>query len=381
MKIVYINDELISSDGSNSHAVGLLNALKKTLNEENVRSYPEPINGSNIKVNNNVNKLKKKFKLIFAFVRIFRKKYLSIKRSKEIINDLNNQNFIPTHIIARATVFDITAIYVAKKFNAKLIYEVNTPFFYEMGVLNKEPFTKKIENWEKKIINDSDKVYVVSNICKEMIVNHYNVDKNKFFVIPNGYMKELYSESNDEKIKIRNKVRKDSNLSDKFVVTFIGSLKKWHGIRLLCDLAESMEKYKDIVFLVIGDGEEHDLVTSYVEKHSNMIFKGKLNLENMKKYLYGSDLGIMPYELNKNFYYSPLKMYDMIGAGLLFVGTAVGQISDYCYENNLSDLLIVNPNIESFCNKILELRNKSILINNLHDSWDDRALELILTIK
>lgn len=380
MKLLYINDELATGDGSNSHAIGLLQAFEEILGKDRVYSYPNAQDGSGKPVNLEVNNLKNKLKAPLALVRYFRKKYLSVKRSKEICNELNNKGFKPTHILARSTDFDVTAIYVAKSFKAKLIYEINAPMFYERGVIKKEPMIGALENWERRIIEASDYVYVVSNICRDMLCEHYGCNKNKFLVVPNGYMEKLYKETNEEKKKIRMAVRKAEKLEDKFVVTFVGSLKIWHGIQTFCKTAELMQSDKDVCFLVLGDGELHDMITDYVKSHNNMIFKGKVSLDVMKQYLYASDVGIMPYAKQNNFYYSPLKMYDMVGAGLPFIGTAVGQIEEFCIDNRIDNALVYSVSSEILSNKVQELKGNSWKLNIKNReryTWKCRAEKII----
>lgn len=379
MKLLYINDELATGDGSNSHAVGMLEAFESILGKENVRSYPKAIDGSNTPINLKAEKLKGVLKTPLAVLRYFRKKYLSVKKSKMICRDLKEQGFTPTHVLARSTIFDVTAIYVAQEFNAKLVYEVNTPMFFERGIIKKEPMIRQIEAWEKRIIEASDFVYVVSNICKEMLCNRYAVSANKFVVIPNGYMEDLYHENENERISIRTEVREKEELTDKFVVTFVGSLKVWHGIKSFCEAAQKLEKEKDIMFLVLGDGEMHDMITNYISCHNNMIFKGKVNLETMKRYLYASDLGIMPYEKKENFYYSPLKMFDMIGAELPFIGTSVGQIEEICKSTSMDECLINDNSAQTIADKILNLKTSMMTngFNRADYTWKKRT-ELLL---
>lgn len=383
MKLVYINDELVTGDGSNSHAVGMLRAFEKILGKDNVYSYPRPQDGSGKPINLGANNLRNRLKAPLAVIRYFRKKYLSIKKSKEICSDLEKKGFVPTHILARSTDFDITAIYVARKYHAKLIYEINTPMFYERGVIKKEPMIGQIEKWEKRIIDASDSVYVVSNICRDMLCNHYSVSKNKFIVIPNGYMDELYHEDEEERREIRNRIRIKETLTDRFVVTFVGSLKVWHGIKAFCETAKAMESDKDVTFMVLGDGEMHDMINDYASTHTNMIFKGKVNLETMKQYLYASDLGIMPYENKENFYYSPLKMYDMIGAGLSFISVPVGQIREFFEETGNMSFCITDTNPQNISKQIRKIKNnkKAMKYDSLKYTWHKRSLTLLNYIR
>ena len=387
MKLLYINDELATGDGSNYHALGMLKSFERILGEENVCSFPQAQDGSGKPVNHAAGDLRQKLKGPLQVIRFFRKKFLSIKRSKTIVNDLNSKGFKPTHVIARSTVFDITAIYVAKAFGAKLIYEFNTPEFYERGVIKKEPLVGAIERWEKKVLTESDWVYINSNICRDMLCNRYSVEKEKFLVIPNGYMSELYPETFDEQKAIRDEVRRIESIENSCVVTFVGSLKVWHGIKTFCEIAEVMEHDDNIKFLVLGDGEMHDMIANYVAEHKNMIFKGKVDLETMKRYLYASDLGIMPYAKQENFYYSPLKMFDMIGAGLPFLGTAVGQVEDFCKEELDERFLMQNPSAEGYCVRlgsisedIGDMKNRILAIRE-KQSWENRANTLIDAIR
>lgn len=388
MKLLYINDELATGDGSNSHAVGMLQAFESILGKENVTSYPQPQDGSGKPVNHAAGGLRQKLKGPLQFVRYFRKKHLSVKRSKEIIANLHADEFKPSHVIARSTVFDITAICVAKAFNAKLVYEFNTPEFYERGVIKKEPLVGAIEKWEKKVLTASDWVYINSNICRDMLCEHYGLEKEKLLVIPNGYMSELYTENEEEREKIRTEVRAAEGLNGKFVVTFVGSLKVWHGIKTFCETAKLMQKDDDVVFMVLGDGDMHNMIADYANMHKNMIFKGKVNLETMKKYLYASDLGIMPYAKQDNFYYSPLKMFDMIGAGLPFIGTAVGQVKEFCLAE-LDEGFLVNDNSPNLIReKIVSIKmqltihmKKRIFEARKNASWLKRAETLIGIIR
>lgn len=390
MKLIYINDELATADGSNAHAIGMLQAFKKQLGEENVYSFPAEQDGSKVLVNIRKEKLKQNLKELLQYIRFVRKRILSIKKSKEYIKELEEKNFIPTHVIARSTVFDITAVYVAKHFNAKLIYEINTPMYYEWTVIRKAPLRKQIEKWEKKIIEESDYIYVVSTVCRDMLCEHYGVSVDKFVVTPNGYMKDLYSEDENERVKMRKKIRKKEKLEDKFIVSFVGSLKVWHGIQAFCDLAENMKENKKIHFMVIGDGEMRDSIKQYLENHNNMTWTGKLDYESMKTYLYASDLGLMPYNKQNNFYFSPLKMFDMIGASLPFVGTSVAQIketvdgyfsNDFLFEDN--DTVLLCETIDSIINQNEKYQIMKQLVKSKRKNftWEQRTFDLLKAIR
>lgn len=343
MKLLYLNNELAVADGCNAHALGMLNAMKRKIGESNIYTYPQPEDCSAKHDSKRVLSFKDNFAGLLQYVRYYRKSIKSYRLAKQLLKDMQEKGFCPTHIWVRSSVFETTALYIAKATGAKLICEMNTPFYYEWCVTRQLPLRDKVEKWEKNLLHAADHIYVVSEKLKEMYMQHYALTEEKFIVVPNGYDRELYSDWKECYETIRNEIRKLENLEDKYVVTFIGSLKVWHGIDRFCEVARRMETNSKVHFMVLGDGEMRSLIQEYISKHSNMTFAGKLDYQTMKKYIYASDLGVMPYTKIENFYFSPLKMYDMIGGHLPFIGTNVGQISDVC-ANQLDDRFVVKDN-------------------------------------
>lgn len=389
MRILYINDELATADGSNYHALGIWINLKKQLGEENVRAFPSPKDGSGTKVNHNGLGFRKTFKFPLQLVRIVRKKWLSHIRSKAIISALEEESFSPTHILCRTTLFDTTALKVANHFHAKLVTECNAPMYYEHIVLGGLPLPKAIKAWEKKMLFASDFVYTVSEVCRDMLCAEYGISREKFLVIPNGFDENTSMNETDRKT-IRENIRHSDGVQNKFVVIFVGSLKKWHGIDALCALAEKLEAYPKIHFYVIGDGEEHQQIEDYVSTHTNLSYKGKLPHQNMEAYLYAADLGILPYHKMEHFYFSPLKLFDTIGAGLPFIGTSQGQIESLCTELLDDSFLLEDCNVDTMAKKILTIAENEELHHSMQVkisvirsqvTWQARVETLLSCIK
>lgn len=355
MKVLYINDELATHDGSNYHALGIFHNLIKLIGEENVRSYPAAADGSAAPAAHDSLAFREKHKFVLQLLRLVRKTMLSRTRAKKLVRKLEADGFVPTHVLARSVLFDTTAISVASHFSAKLVYEVNTPMYYEHCEINGLPLQRAVERWERKILEKCHGIYVVSSICRDMLCKHYGLSPEKFMVIPNGYMEELFPRKENQCEQIRHNIRQREQWEEKFIITFIGSLKGWHGIDSLCEIAEALEKHTHLHFLVVGDGREHETIVKYCTSHTNMTYQGKLSLQDMAECLLASDLGIMPYHTMDNFYFSPLKMYDMIGAELPFLGTGQGQIAELCQDYLSSDFLLQNNAALAVAKQILQL--------------------------
>lgn len=386
MRILYINDELATADGSNYHANGILSCLQQLLGAENVQSFPPAVDGSSIHTNHASISRNQKHKKLLQFIRFFRKKIMSHVRCRRIIKNLKKSGWTPTHVLGRTVMFDNTPLLVARHFGAKLVCEVNTPMYYEHCVMNKLPLKASVEHWEEKILGQSDYIYVVSSVCRDMLCKHYHLDAGKFLIIPNGYDKTLYPQDSVSYTDKRNAIRSKEHLEDKFIITFIGSLKPWHGINSLCRIAHVMKEYSHIHFLIAGDGSQRGVVEAYCSSHSNMTYKGKLPLNEMSDYLCASDLGIMPYAFMDDFYFSPLKMFDMIGAALPFIGTNQGQINEICTECLNNNFLINSLDDAELSEQILKIAQTPALYHEMQVlltevrttmTWESRTRTLI----
>ena len=112
------------------------------------------------------------------------------------------------------------------------------------------------------------------------------------------------------------------------VVTFVGTLKPWHGVAdLLAAAALAKRPWK---LRIIGDGPER---TALEEQASGLgievDFRGAVAPADMPGQLAGSAIGVAPYpDLGgeQQQYFSPLKVYEYLAAGLPVVASAVGQL-------------------------------------------------------
>jgi len=380
MKIFYYNLNLGSPDGSNMHALGMLNALENICGKENVYIAND---FTQAKYKHKTSILKKRLSRILEPIRVTRRVLISKKNVDSILKKVYNLKFKPDYILARSVLYDTTPLLLAKKLGCKLIIEHNSPFVYECCFLRNTNTERSVRKYESNILSKADGIYVVSDVLKNMLLLEYpNIKEDKIIVIPNGYMRDLYNISDEEKIIIRNKIRQEKGVENKWVVTFVGSLKSWHGIDKLIKVAQKMSKEKDVEFWVLGDGEKRNLIEKYIKEHDNLKWFGNVPFEQLRDLLISSDLGIMPYENIDNFYFSPLKMFDMIGARLPFIGTKIGQIESIVQQDFNDDFYLETTSPDEIISKINHIRNdkkcyqsmkKLIISASEKHTWDVRA--------
>jgi len=167
-------------------------------------------------------------------------------------------------------------------------------------------------------------------------------------VIPNGSDPELF-----------NPVKKSPSLfnPDQFIVLWAGSPKySWQGLEIVQKVAARIQSAApDILFAVTAEGKSH----------GNMLYLGRIPYNVMPRYMASVDVGLCIYEpidFYKEFFFSPLKLYDYMACGLPVIGTGVGQIKDVIEQ--AGNGLLTDNSIKEIVEKILFLkRNRQVAID------------------
>lgn len=119
------------------------------------------------------------------------------------------------------------------------------------------------------------------------------------------------------------------------VVTFVGTLKPWHGVDVL--LRARAQAHKDWKLRIIGDGpmraELDDLARSL---GIDVDFRGAVASDAIPQHMAGTAIGVAPYpamDTDSDQYFSPLKVYEYMAAGLPVVASRVGQLPEIMGES------------------------------------------------
>lgn len=126
---------------------------------------------------------------------------------------------------------------------------------------------------------------------KEKLVNK-GIDGNKFIFIPNGAdvkISELVMQNFNEQ-----KFKKENDLENKFILTYVGAHGVANHLIQLIEAAELLKGYKDILFLLIGDGMQKKWLKQEVQSRelSNVRFIDPIPKQELFKYILASDMGI-----------------------------------------------------------------------------------------
>lgn len=130
-----------------------------------------------------------------------------------------------------------------------------------------------------------------------------------------------------------------------FVIGFVGTLKPWHGLPALAEaFAQLHLRVSEARLLIVGDGPERETLVNVLKERGllNAVhFAGAVDPEEIPGWLASMHVAVAPYPALENFYFSPLKMFEYLAAGLPTVASRVGQITELLRDGETA--LLVPP--------------------------------------
>ena len=130
------------------------------------------------------------------------------------------------------------------------------------GMTRKGSLLWKIGNWVSNVTyKNASHIVVISESIKNVLIER-GVPEEKISVIYNWIDTEkTYPVERDN-----NSLFDEFNLPrDKFYITYAGNIGNSQNVELVVDCAEAMKEYKDIRFVIFGDGSEKEKLVKRIE--------------------------------------------------------------------------------------------------------------------
>ncbi len=199
-----------------------------------------------------------------------------------------------------------------------------TPFIFEvadlwpesirtLGEMRDSIFIKWMEKLELYLYRESKCVVVLTNSFKKDLIKR-GIKENKIEVIINGVDLPRYKPQRKNQ-----KLLKSLNLTNKFVVGYIGTLGISHALENVIYSAEKMKNDSKVSFLFVGPGAARDNLMELTRKKqlNNIVFVSAQPKELMPDYLSLCDIALISLKNISTFKgVIPSKIFEAMGMGL-----------------------------------------------------------------
>lgn len=229
------------------------------------------------------------------------------------------------------------------------VLEVNAPLIEEQANHRDLVDRPAAEDVARRVFSAASVIAAVSEPVRAY-VESYPATSGKVMVVPNGVNPERFPEEIDPAILPE---------PGTFVVGFVGTLKRWHGLPVLVDAFERLHTMDSgMRLLIVGDGNERDALEADVAARGlqqSVTFTGAVAPADVPAYLASMDAGVAPYPDLQDFYFSPLKVFEYMAAGLPVVASDIGQMTD-AITHRVTGMLCAPGDATALADALGELR-------------------------
>jgi len=275
---------------------------------------------------------------------------------------------------------------LAKKFNAKFFYEVKDIWplsLQELGGFSKyNPLIAVMSFAEKYAIKRADAVISSLQNYGEHLQKDLKIDQ-EFHWICNGV--DLEEMQNIEPLpkEVESKIP-----SDKFIVGYTGTVGIANDLQTFCESAKLLQKYKDIMFVIVGDGKEKLNLVKQYGKYDNILFIEPIKKTQVQSILKLFDVCYIGLQKENLFKYgvSPNKLFDYMFSGkpiLYAIDSGKNNIvkvancgvsAEPQNKNSISKAILSIYNLDKDKRNNMGLNGKEYVVNNF--SYKELAKEL-----
>lgn len=266
--------------------------------------------------------------------------------------------FNPNVVIASSVyTFDIyPAKKIAKKCNAKLVYEVHdlwplSPMIIG-GYSKYNPFIFLLQKGENYAYKYCDKVISILDKAYPHMEGH-GLKLNKFCCIPNGYKKEEWENIDTKFLPEEHEKRlKELKEKNKIIIGFAGGHTQSTAMNILIEAAKILQTNTKLIFVLVGEGQQKQQLIELANSYAinNIIFLPAIE----KKYI------------PKLISYFDITYMGGVHSSLHKYGTSFNKMTDYMLSAKPIIFSVDEPNslIEKVgCGIQVEAENPKLVVN------------------
>ncbi|MFQ5720140.1 MAG: glycosyltransferase family 4 protein, partial [Acidobacteriota bacterium] len=259
-------------------------------------------------------------------------------------------------LIERYSLWSFGGARLAARLHVPLLLEVNAPLVEETRRFRHIGLVGVAQAIRCEVFEQADRLVVVSPTLARLVADEGG-DVARIAVVPNGYDAGLVGP-----------VQNRHPAGDLFTVGFVGSLKPWHGIEVLCDAFRRLARsHAGARLNIVGDGPMREWIEQFCAEHGlsdRVHLAGGVPHETIPDHLALFDVAVAPYPHSDDFYFSPLKVFEYMGAGRAVIASRIGQISEVI-EHGRTGWLVPPGSAEALADGLARLASDRILRRRL----------------
>ncbi len=285
--------------------------------------------------------------------------YLSFTFSSTIVILLKLAKIDYVFTVSPPLFTGITGIIVKKLKKVKFIFDIGDLWpesAIQLGFLKNKSAIHMAEWLEKKIYKHSDIINITTRKTFDKVKALHPYIK-KLLYIPNFV--DCDSLIGKEK---NYSIIKKHGLQNKIVVGYAGNIGSAQGLNIMIAAAKLTKNYSNIVYLIIGDGVDKELIEMNILKYNleNVLLLPPVSREEIREYISIFDLVVIPLVKNELFKITiPSKLYESMAAEIPVLICVDGEARRIVEESNCG--YYVEPeNGNMLAQKILEYSDNRI---------------------
>lgn len=286
-------------------------------------------------------------------------------------------------IYERYSLFSAAGARLRSRQAAPLVVEVNAPLLTEQADHRSLHDAATADSLTRETFASADVISCVSEPVAAWVRTVDTVGSSHITVTPNGVNPERFEPSAGMTLRER-----------PFTVGFLGTLKPWHGTSTLLEaFAEAtLDENKNWRCQIIGDGPQREqlrTLSSQLGISDQVDFRGLMAPEDVPAALRQWDVAAAPYpdlQDSGGHYFSPLKLYEYMAAGLPVVASRVGEIPQVI-DHGVTGILVPGSDPGSLAAALTQLAGDATLrrrmgvearsVAEAQHSWVSRAEEVL----
>ena len=275
-------------------------------------------------------------------------------------------------------------IIAARWLGIPIILELNGNIIKEIDErrLSMSPLQRQIGRWiTNRTFLAADRMVVVSDALKQMLVNEYQIPANQISVVLNGVDIDLFLKQYDA-----DEVRSRFRLHSGPLVGFVGTFEPWHGVDLLVSAFRDVTlRFPESQLVVIGEGSGKDQAVALANQlglDGRVRFLGHLPQTEVAAVLSTAKVLVAPYPFEYgDIVGTPLKIMEYMATGRGIVASTAPLHE--MIEHEVTGLRVAPADPKALADGINRLLKDDHLCNSLGEkaatrakkySWDQVAL-------